>query len=920
MIDSDLSSETLSWLTGTWLPKGPPVTVIAGFSGVGKTATVAQFAGMVTCPTIVETVPAGGYDLDELVFNVAGALEEAGRPEMADHLGERYPQAFVRALSQPVLIVLDDFQELLDAAGHPPGSMQTIISAISSRIPSLSGRLLLVGNRIPEEEPWLEGTRIRRFNPPPAHEASSLLGRLLADRGIDREVSPHLRQDVANWLGCNPRAIHALVACLMHDSLDQLIRLDSDSWETRDETISAELVRQLEAMFISRTVRHLTDDARTLLDALSIHRRPFTKDAIERVRSQVQDVNAARRELSSFFILERQGSRHSLNRVSREIARSGLSLDARKLQRFHSLAGDHYKRHFNVRQNDTRSDYSAEFIEARHHLVNSDRESEFHDIAQQFRSRLQVMYNNHGSVPGDATAQRRLLATLWAVLDGTQGPHAGLRLLFAKLLLARSASGDDLLAYRQVTKASRGSKRNDVWILRAKLAAQLDGSTAARAVVDQAEGALPAGMVVQIIQVAAKSLAEKGALREALRLLDGVSQEVLEQRGSWVIHQLQATLLSHLGRDVEAIDTLVAAFKRLGLTVGGTSRLVEEGAMIAAASRNHKALRRIQLAILENDGIDGTEELSTLCETLMLKIKGNFSAAAEVAASHSHYVTLRAQQAFCHLCENEPEKAVEAFEGTNSRHFLGWLKAVTALSMINARNNNRYADWIDGYAREEGVTPAEVTDQYLLERWDATARTLGPSPAFYYPELPASLTGLPVDLRRLQHGDSCLIGVAVEKVRFGVPYRKPGIKAGRESNTVRIYRPNGDIYIAGYVQREGDQSVSNYNFSGSQIGAVGDQASASNNTFQQFSATSGSDLASLASELGKLSSALRQRPAEERDEAALAEIDAAAVAAAEGDEAKTRGHLARAGQWALTAATAVGAGVAAAWIEGAIGL
>jgi hypothetical protein len=72
--------------------------------------------------------------------------------------------------------------------------------------------------------------------------------------------------------------------------------------------------------------------------------------------------------------------------------------------------------------------------------------------------------------------------------------------------------------------------------------------------------------------------------------------------------------------------------------------------------------------------------------------------------------------------------------------------------------------------------------------------------------------------------------------------------------------------------------------------------------------------------LGTLRANLRQQAATPDQDIVVAEVAQAEVAAAAGNSSKVRGHLAKVGKWALGAATAIGAGVAAAAIKAAAGL
>jgi len=111
----------------------------------------------------------------------------------------------------------------------------------------------------------------------------------------------------------------------------------------------------------------------------------------------------------------------------------------------------------------------------------------------------------------------------------------------------------------------------------------------------------------------------------------------------------------------------------------------------------------------------------------------------------------------------------------------------------------------------------------------------------------------------------------------------------------------------------------NYQVSG-QAGAVGREARAENNTFNQIQTSTGSDLSALAQELQTLRTAMRDQAKTAEEDIAVAEVAQAAVAADQGADDTARSHLARAGEWALTIATSIGTTVAAGAIKSALGL
>ncbi|MFD8741105.1 hypothetical protein ACFV06_40240, partial [Streptomyces sp. NPDC059618] len=131
-----MESELSSWLSGTWLSDGPAVAVLAGFSGLGKSDIAYEVAERSNRPWAFENLISDNLTLDEITLNVAESLEACGSNTMADLLGGDFVASFVKSLEEPILIVLDDFHELLDEQGLPPREFRTLIHRLCTARPA----------------------------------------------------------------------------------------------------------------------------------------------------------------------------------------------------------------------------------------------------------------------------------------------------------------------------------------------------------------------------------------------------------------------------------------------------------------------------------------------------------------------------------------------------------------------------------------------------------------------------------------------------------------------------------------------------------------------------------------------------------------------------------------------------------------
>lgn len=105
-----------------------------------------------------------------------------------------------------------------------------------------------------------------------------------------------------------------------------------------------------------------------------------------------------------------------------------------------------------------------------------------------------------------------------------------------------------------------------------------------------------------------------------------------------------------------------------------------------------------------------------------------------------------------------------------------------------------------------------------------------------------------------------------------------------------------------------------------QAGAVGRDARAAGNTFNQIRVSTPTDLGALAAELRSLRVAMRERATTPDEDVAVAAVAQAMVAAEKGSDTETHSYLKQAGKWALGVATTIGTTVAAGAIKSALGV
>jgi tetratricopeptide (TPR) repeat protein len=919
------------WLSGEWLDNGPHVCILEGFGGVGKTRIANEVIRQANFPAIRVVVPEGGLGWEDLLILIATELDEIGEKDISSRPDGDLQVGLLSFLRKKCLIVLDNLEALLEpATGMPPKPLRDLISQIARRTPG-PGRLLLVTGQSMPSGDWMEDAALHTVYPPDEIVGVSILNNLLFMRGLQEEISPEKRADVVRWLGSNPRALEIFVTCLADEPLEELIQLGSEAWDIRDQTVAPALVLQLEKRLARRSLGHLEVNAGVLLQMLSVYRTPFRQDAIDRLSRIVEEPRTAQQLLSKRFFLARTKSWTSLNPIVREIVRSQLLNEPRRLRVAHTQAADHFTRHFR-KQNSSASflAYGASFVEARYHLTKCGRAEEFEDIAASYRSQLLASYKNVTRMPDDADTSQQLISVLMAALAGSDRGYSQLRYLLARLLMKRNMRGDDLLAFRQVTFATRSPSQSGAWLLRMELAAKFEGYNASESVARQAMDALHQNHWWIFYRKLALAAFNFGKHQDSLRILDEALQKVPSSQ-CIPLYSLGAYVLTRLNRSPEAIDLLMKGFESVTKDeVPYSWRLFEQALFLAYGRGNTAALESIKLAVTE---ITGKPHYLFLCKVLTMQASGDWEEAARAAEAgievcgDDRYPALAAQCAFAWLSCGETQRAMAVLSGISLAHNSAtwWIKAMLALC---SGAQESYIEYMKNCAARP-LTESEVNDKQLwIKFWDSIPDGLEPYPAFYFPRLPAKLTGLDVDIVRLAEHTSPLDLAVTRQVGLPLP-----AQATNQNDEVSLGSDNGQTpsgIVNNFIFRDtinpsftikGESMRDKYEVG--QAGAVGPNAKAKDVTIQNFQGADGKlDLERLSGELADLRRAMRAAADEDNPghDVSIAAVAQAVSAANEGDQGKALQHLAKAGRWAWDMANSIGASLAAAVLKTQLGL
>jgi len=455
-----------------WFRSGPSVCFLQGFSGVGKTPVVRDFRSQLDCP-VVQVNAVDGIHYEDLLLEIASELDYIGISAMGEQPDQDLKKGLHAALRDRCLIIIEDFQGVLNKETSLPDTEFLVLLQQVARKP-LPGRILVVTNAALTDGPWRDDISVINVHAPAESEAIEILMEALEAQGCPEAVPEAISGDVVRWLGCNPRAIEILSVCLSVDSIGDLIDLEPDAWNNRNQAVSQKLIRGLETRFMDRTLGRLDSNSRLLIDFLAVYRIPFTKDVFYKIAPRLANEEAARDRLSASFLLSFHRSWYEVNKIAQYICRNQLEGSPQILKAAHNIAADHYIRHFKARLLEDPLKHGKEFVEARYHLIASSRESEFVDIAARCRSRLRATYRSQ-TIPENPTQLNERIMVLAAALSDQEASLPELREFLARLCLKRQRSGDEIVALNQLRIAVREASASKTWIIYLRVLAATEG-------------------------------------------------------------------------------------------------------------------------------------------------------------------------------------------------------------------------------------------------------------------------------------------------------------------------------------------------------------------------------------------------------------------------------------------------------------
>lgn len=653
-------SELLNYFATDWLPNGPPVAILQGFPGCGKTQLASAIAA--SAPLSLDPIEPSPDAQDpslDILMGLADALASEGISDLMDEFEKGADGDLFNALlkvlrRERILIVIDEFQRLFaNRDTLPPVGWQHLIEKLNNSNRPV-GRLLLISNRAVKKVRWCEKCDIQELKGLTDSEAAAFLADLLKSKDLTSKVPTERLEEICHRLGGNPRALATLVQSLVCDSLEELLSLAPDLFNTGDvEIINHDLIEDFERELIERTLFRMEGDLLKFMRWIAVHRRPFKKEAFSEFPSPDVPAEVLRKQLIYRFLLEDTPSGDTMHPLAREISVTRLRDEKAEWKQAHNFAANYHFRHFKAIQVKGAERCITSYAELRHHLFEAGRISELYlasDRLAQF-ALSQIPKTTYSQVPANVETLEERIALISALPEDSR--PKGLEYHLALCFKHRNTGDDYQKALSHVRRAVGPNVYYAVWLLLIELEYSLNGIDAMLKAQDEALKYLGSGSnAFAVYHLCANLLGKDNRLDAAINMLEkgistpgvaclstliGQCSSYMEQTGRyddairilkkcidipntpelWKVYVQCAKLMAKMNRSAEAVALL-----KKGLTVSGMTSLHHLYLLLADLmvidKKNENAIRLLK------DGISGTrviekKDIYCLCAELLVK-------------------------------------------------------------------------------------------------------------------------------------------------------------------------------------------------------------------------------------------------------------------------------------------------------------
>jgi tetratricopeptide (TPR) repeat protein len=452
--------------------------IVEGFSGLGKRDIAYQLqiksiaAG---ARTIFLPLAEGSRSMDDFFLDLAAELSNKEIYGLEEAISNNKPLtlALRRILeNEQVWIIFVDFQHIADGEGKLLPELERLMANISSH--PTKGRLMAFSNQIIQRGRWSDQITFKELKGLQPNEAKAMLEQLMVEKNIREQLDEEKKSDILRILGNNPRAINIFTERWRWASnIDELIGEIPAIWEARDHEISHKLLNELEEQLLQKSLERFNAAEVAVLEGLSALRKPFLKQAIERIIVNTQEAAQMLEKFQQYFFLDNKLGWFSFHPILKEICKAKLGSSKTAFKKAHAKAAEYYTRHFTQANLKNESRLGGYFVEARYHLIMAQAEDKLQEVSANFGYFIRATIKSVSPVPTDPQLLDERIGLLTAFL-GSGGPK-GLEYHLARCLEKRGLAGDAEQALLHIDKAIGLETPTEAWLLKMRLEEKLHG-------------------------------------------------------------------------------------------------------------------------------------------------------------------------------------------------------------------------------------------------------------------------------------------------------------------------------------------------------------------------------------------------------------------------------------------------------------
>jgi tetratricopeptide (TPR) repeat protein len=499
--------------------------------------------------------------------------------------------------------------------GQVPKEVKKLLDNLSTHI--TLGKVIILTNQVIQRGNWCDQIVFKTFPGFLNSEAVECFDNLLKERNVSIDIEYSRKEDIVKALGKNPRAMNIFVQCLSWGTLEELIGELPEDWESKDRDFSEQLLFKLEETLIKKNLGRFEDKELKILENVSVLRKPFQKEAIEKMSITPQEALSFREKYSQYYFLEKNNDWFNLHPVLKEVCKLKLSTNNNLFKTAHRMAAEYYTRHFYSRELKNIGKLGGFFVEARYHLSMSESTEKLEEVFHNFEKFILSTITPSSPIPKDTQPLNERITLLTAYL-GKGGPK-GLEFHLAKCLEIRGQKNDLEKALRHSGKALGQNTPVEAWLLNIRLNVVINGLQSGIEKAKKAIEITVSNDSRSLYQACAELMEKNGQIDEAIKLLkDGISK-VSVSNNSFSLYIACAELMEKNNQFDEAIELLENGISKVTPSNGSFSLYIACAELMEKNNQIDAAIILLENGISKIPASYGSASLYQACAELMEK-------------------------------------------------------------------------------------------------------------------------------------------------------------------------------------------------------------------------------------------------------------------------------------------------------------